>query len=168
MSNEATNLISVSTAEFRELMGRFASGVTVVTATDAGGQPAGMTASAVAAASLDPPLLLVCINHDDPFHEVISAASTFAINVLAGDQQAISQFFAGDAAERFCHILYRKGPDALPLLDGAVAHILCERTRAFPAGDHTIFLGRVTGGTTFQQIPLLHYRGRYSTPATDD
>ena len=159
---------SASIAEFRELLGRFASGVTVVTATDRNGKPAGMTVSAVAAASLEPPLLLVCINHEDPFHAVISAAATFAINVLADDQEAISRFFADEAAERFRHVLYRQGPDGLPLLDGTIAHIICERSDAFSAGDHTIFLGRVTGGATFQQIPLLHFRGGYSTPATEE
>ncbi len=159
-----TEMKSASASEFRELMGRFASGVTVVTAVDSEGNPAGMTASAVAAASLHPPLLLVCINHDDPFHAVITSAKTFAINVLADDQEAISRFFAGEAAERFEHVLYREGPEGLPLLGGVVAHILCERSDAVAAGDHTIFIGRVVGGTTFQQPPLLHYRSRYTTP----
>ncbi len=167
MSDNA-KAVSASSTQFRNLMGRFASGVTVVTATDTRGEPAGMTASAVAAASLDPPLLLVCVNHEDPFHDVMQTAPIFAVNVLAADQEAMSQFFAGDASERFDHVLYRRGPDGLPLLDGVVAHILCERVDELKAGDHTIFLGRVTGGAAFQQPPLLHYRGRYSTPISED
>jgi flavin reductase (DIM6/NTAB) family NADH-FMN oxidoreductase RutF len=168
MMKETLSVDSVSSNEYRELMGRFATGVTVVTAVDAAGDPGGMTASAVSGVSLDPPLLLVCVNHDDPFHAALSQAPWFAINVLASDQEAMSRRFAGAYAARFSNAPYRKGPEGLPLLNGAVAHLLCERWQVIPAGDHTIFLGRVTGGSVFEQRPLLHYRGRYTSPTAPE
>lgn len=154
---------SASPEQFRSLLGHFTSGVTVATAIDAQGRVAGMTASAVASVSLNPPLLLVCVNHDDRFHEVLTAASTFAINVLAQDQESLSRQFAGDADGRFRNVRYREGPGGLPLLEGVVACIICERWSTIPTGDHTVFIGRVVDGTECNRPPLLHFRGAYAS-----
>lgn len=154
---------STSPAQFRQLLGHFASGVTVATAVDRRGQASGMTATAVAAVSLEPPLLLLCVNHDDAFHADLSGAPTFVINVLAQDQEPLSRQFAGDAAARFQGVRYSRGPHKAPLLDGVVAHIVCEQWHSIPAGDHTVFIGRVVDGEVFRRAPLLHFRGVYAS-----
>lgn len=153
----------ISPAEYRQLLGRFATGVTVVTTLDGQRRPAGMTASALSAASLEPPLLLVCVSRTTDFHDVLRAADRFAVNVLARDQDELSQRFATDGIERFAGVRYTPGPAGVPLLDGVVAHIFCERGAFQEAGDHSMFLGRVTGGQVFDGAPLLHYRGQYTT-----
>lgn len=149
--------------EFRQLMSRFATGVTVVTALDPAGKPAGMTVSALASVSLDPPLLSICVDRKADLHPVLSQTRAFAVNVLAADQEAISRQFAATGADRFAGVRYRAGPWDLPLIEGAVAHIWCERWGEHPAGDHTVFFGLVTGGRTFDRPPLVHYRSGYTT-----
>jgi 3-hydroxy-9,10-secoandrosta-1,3,5(10)-triene-9,17-dione monooxygenase reductase component len=153
-------------AQFRQLLSRFATGVTVVTALDPQGRPAGMTASSVSSVSLEPPLLLVCVGHQADFHPVIAAARRFAVNVLAADQEHLSRQFAAAEGDRFAGVRYRKGPHDVPLLEGAVAHFLCDRWGQQEAGDHSVFFGLVTGGETFDRPPLLYYRSRYTS--TDD
>ncbi len=149
--------------QFRQLLGRFATGVTVVTARDAQGRPAGMTASALSAVSLDPPLLLVCVGHQADFHQVIRTAPRFAVNVLAADQEHLSRQFAATGGDRFAGIPYRAGPEGVPLLDGVVAHLLCDRWGQHEAGDHSVFFGLVTGGETFERPPLLYFRSGYTS-----
>lgn len=149
--------------QFRQLLGRFATGVTVVTALDATGRPYGMTASAVSSASLEPPLLLVCVGHQADFHPIIRAAERFAVNVLAAQQEHLSRHFAASDGDRFAGVPYRKGPHGVPLLDGAAAYYLCDRWGQQEAGDHTVFFGLVTGGETFDRPPLLYYRSQYTS-----
>jgi flavin reductase (DIM6/NTAB) family NADH-FMN oxidoreductase RutF len=148
-------------AAFRTLLGAFATGVAVVTARDRDGRVAGMTASAVSSVSLDPPLLLVCVDRTTEFHQVLEAARHFGLSVLAGDQEDLSRRFASDVADRFTGVGYTVENRGLALLDGAVAHILCEAWDARPAGDHTLFLGQVIGGEVFPRPPLVHFRGGY-------
>ncbi len=150
-------------AQFRHLLGRFATGVTVVTAPHANGRPTGMTASAISSVSLEPPLLLVCVGHQAEFHKTIRHATHFGLNVLAADQEPLARLFAATGLDHFASIPYHLGPDAVPLLDGVVAHILCERAGHHEAGDHTVFLGLVTGGETFDRAPLLYFRGQYTS-----
>ena len=155
-------------AVFRDLLGRFTTGVTVLTTLDATGRPSGMTASSLAAVSLEPPLLLVCVDRGADFLAVLSAAPTFAVNVLARDQEALSRRFAADGVDRFAGTRWSPGPGGLPFLDGAVAHVVCENWERRDAGDHTVFFGRVVGGSAFDRPPLLHFRGVYtSMPAHD-
>jgi len=154
---------SIHPTQFRQLLGRFATGVTVVTALDPSGRPAGMTASALSSVSLDPPLLLVCVGREADFHEAISAAPRFAVNVLAADQEQLSCQFAATGGDHFAGVAYHAGPDGVPLLDGVVATVLCDRWGKHEAGDHTVFFGLVTGGETFERPPLLYFRSRYTT-----
>jgi flavin reductase (DIM6/NTAB) family NADH-FMN oxidoreductase RutF len=146
---------------FRDLLGRFATGVTVLTARAADGRPFGMTANAVASVSLDPPLVLVCVDRTRDIHDVLRAAHRFALSVLAEDQEAVSRRFAEDSADRFAGTPVLEGPHGLPLVAGAVAHILCALRDAVAAGDHTIFIGLVTGGTAFDRAPLTYFRAGY-------
>ncbi len=151
----------VSPDRFRDLLGRFATGVTVLTTRDPAGRPMGMTASAVAAVSLDPPLVLVCVDRTRDIHDVLRAAPRFALNVLAADQERWSRRFAEEVTDRFADVAVLDGPHGLPLLAGAVAHIVCEAREAIAGGDHTIFLGLVAEGTARDGSPLIHYRGGY-------
>lgn len=147
---------------FRDLLGRFATGVTVLTARGADGRPIGMTASSVASASLEPPLLLVCVDRRHDMHGAMDASRHFVANVLAAGQEALSRRFASDAPDRFDGVGYRETGLGLAMLDGAVAHIECEKTGAVAAGDHTVFIGLVTGGSVTDRPPLLYYRGDYA------
>jgi flavin reductase (DIM6/NTAB) family NADH-FMN oxidoreductase RutF len=149
---------------FRQLLSRFATGVTVITTRNEQGQPVGMTASSLASVSLSPPLISVCVDMTADMHRALAASGTFVINVLAADQQEISARFARDPAHsRFDGIAWEASGDGHILLSGTVAHITCERYADFPLGDHTLFVGRVTGGATGPGEPLLYYRGKYGT-----
>jgi flavin reductase (DIM6/NTAB) family NADH-FMN oxidoreductase RutF len=149
-------------AEFRTLMGSFPTGVAVVTALARSGGIAGMTASAVSSVSLTPPVLVVCVDRSTDFHQHIEDAERFALSVLAADQETVSRRFASEATDRFDGVGYTVDEHGLPVLDGATAHIRCERWGAPTAvGDHTLFFGLVVGGATFPRPPLVHFRGGY-------
>lgn len=152
---------------FRHLLGRFATGVTILTARDAAGRAWGMTASAVAAASLEPPLVLVCVDRAREVHPVLEDADHFALTVLAADQEVLSRRFAELESGRFDGVAHHAGLHGVPLVDGGVAHIVCAHHALVPAGDHTVFVGRVVGGETFDRPPLLYYRGGYHTLGGD-
>ncbi len=152
----------VDPAQFRQLLGRFATGVTILTTRDARGRPIGMTASAVASVSLEPPLLLVAVSHENDMHAALQAAAHFILNVLAADQEAISRRFAADDLDRFDGIGYRESRHGLPVLDGVLASVECDKHGEVPGGDHTVFFGLVTAGSVTDRSPLLYYRGGYT------
>jgi len=152
----------VDPAQFRQLLGSFATGVTVVTTRDPGGRPIGMTASSVASVSLHPPLVLVSIDQANDMHPALAAAKRFVLNVLADDQEALSRRFAAEHPDRFDGIAYRESQHGLPVIEGVVASIECEKQATAPGGDHTVFFGLVTGGTASDRRPLLYYRGGYT------
>ncbi len=148
---------------FRALLSCFATGVTVATTVDDHGRALGMTASAVSAVSLEPPLLLVCVNKNAAFHDALTGNTGFALNILAHDQGHLSELFAQGLHDPFEGVTSTDGPNRLRLLDGVVAHILCGPWSTFDAGDHTVFFGEVRGGEVFDRQPLVHYRGQYTT-----
>ena len=152
----------VEPPQFRQLLGRFATGVTVVTARGPGSGPIGMTASSVASVSLDPPLLLVCVDRSHDMHAALTAGEHFVLNILAADQEALSRRFAEDDEDRFDGVGYKENRHGIALLDGALASIECVKQTAVPGGDHTVFIGLVTGGTVTDRRPLLYYRGGYA------
>jgi len=148
---------------FRQLLGRFATGVTVLTTrAPGGGDPIGMTASSVASVSLDPPLVLVSVDRRHDMYAALEGASHFVLNVLAADQEALSRRFAADAPNRFEGVGFRANKQGIAVLDGVVAHIECEKQAAIPAGDHTLFVGLVVAGNVTDRRPLLYYRGGYA------
>jgi len=149
-------------AEFRQLLGRFATGVTVITLFLPDGRPAGMTASSLASVSLEPPLLSTCIDHDAELYETLRAAPGYAINVLAASQESVSRRFATRHLDRFEGIGYRTSPGGHPILDGVLAWIDCEQHAAYPGGDHTILVGHVLRGGTTDAAPLIYFRGGYT------
>lgn len=160
----------VDAERYREVMGRFVTGVTVVTSmvqTQAGAHPWGTTVNAFTSVSLDPPLVLVCIGRERSIHDVIAGAGRFAVNILAEESQGLSDCFAGAPSEMprsaFCDAVYRTGRTGVPILEAAVAHLECAVERVLDAGDHTIYLARVIdlGVSEVHPLPLLYYRGRY-------
>ena len=148
---------------FRQLLGRFVTGVTVLTARDADGNPVGMTASSLASVSLAPPLVSVCIEISASAHDTLIAAEHFVVNVLAEDQEELSRRFAQpQSTQDFDGIGWFDGEVGAPRLNGAVAHIECAREATWPGGDHTILLGRVVSGAVGEGRPLVYYRGGYT------
>ena len=154
--------VEIDPSQFRQLLGRFATGVTVLTLVTPEGRPLGMTANSLASVSLSPPLISVCVDREAELHDVIVRAPEFVVNVLASPQEALARRFSDKHEDRFDGIGYRLSPDGLILLDGALAHLVCERFAEYPGGDHTIILGRVVGGATSDGRPLLYYRGGYA------
>lgn len=133
-----------------------------MTATDALARPVGMTVNSVASVSLEPPLLLVCLDHAADAHDALVAAPRFALNVLVRAQEPVARRFAETRPDRFEGVPWRQSENGVPFLDGALACIECERYALHPGGDHSIVLGRVTGGSGNGGVPLLYYRGGYA------
>ena len=148
---------------FRSVLGRFASGITVVTTVDVAGRDVGMTVSAFASVSLVPPLVSVCVDHAASMHAALCGAERFGVNVLAADQEALSRRFAAtESSHRFDGIGYERGDSGVVLLDEALAHLECRRVAYHEAGDHTLFIGEVERATARDARPLLYYRGGYA------
>jgi flavin reductase (DIM6/NTAB) family NADH-FMN oxidoreductase RutF len=136
--------------------------VTVIT-TLSDGRPAGMTASAVASVSLDPILLLACINTALPTHRAVDAAGRFVVNVLGEGQEALAVRFARPAVDKFEGVRLRRG-HVLPVLEEAIAHFTCEVTERLPGGDHTIFIGQVREcGAVPGKRPLVYFRSSFGS-----
>lgn len=151
----------VDPAQFRQLCGHFATGVVIITASAPDGSPVGMTANSFASVSLDPPLISVNVDHAAEMHGVLHTAKGFVLNVLESGQEALSRRFAGNVSRRFDGVGYHTDDRGFLLIDGSLACIACVPHADFEAGDHTIFVGRVIGGTVATGRPLLYYRGGY-------
>lgn len=149
---------------FRDTLGWFATGVTIVTTTGPGG-PAGMTTNAVASLSLDPLLTLVCFDHGSRTLEAVRASRRFAVNVLRAGDADLAAVFASKrvAAEKFESVTHAE-THGVPVLDSALAWIACELRELVPGGDHEIGIGEVIGmGTGEPGEPLIWFRGNYTT-----
>jgi flavin reductase (DIM6/NTAB) family NADH-FMN oxidoreductase RutF len=147
---------------FRAVLGRFATGITVVTASDGAAAPHGMTVSAFSSLSLDPPLVLVCVANDATMAPLLARSETFAVNVLSDGQEALSRRFAGKIDDRFAGVGYRIGEHGNPLLDDVLAWLECRIVARHPAGDHVIVVGQVADAGVRDGRPLLYYRGGYA------
>jgi 3-hydroxy-9,10-secoandrosta-1,3,5(10)-triene-9,17-dione monooxygenase reductase component len=162
MSEPEASLHPVGPDRFRAVMGHFATGVAVVTATSPQG-PVGMTANAVCSLSLDPLLLLVCFDREARTLAVVRETRRFGVNVLGAGQQELARLFASKVPEhaKFAEVAHRVD-EGVPVIDGAIAWVGCRLERLVPGGDHTIGIGAVdaaeTGGGG---APLLFYRGTY-------
>jgi 3-hydroxy-9,10-secoandrosta-1,3,5(10)-triene-9,17-dione monooxygenase reductase component len=138
-------------ASFRHALGRFPSGVTVVTVRGEDGRDYGMTVSAFASLSLSPPLVLVCIGDDATIAGSVAAAGSFAVSVLSEDQEPLARLFADSGADRFAGTAVSRGVTGLALLDGAVAHLQC-----------AIVVGELLAATAVEDgRPLIHQLGEY-------
>jgi flavin reductase (DIM6/NTAB) family NADH-FMN oxidoreductase RutF len=151
----------VARRAFRDVVGTFATGVTVVTARGAGG-PAGLTTNAFTSLSLDPALILVCFDNDSRTLPVVREAGRFAVNVLRAGQEELAAVFASKRvqAEKFAEACHTE-QDGVPVLDDALAWLVCDLQELLPGGDHTIGIGAVTKMTAFEGEPLVFQRGDY-------
>lgn len=154
--------MSLDPDAFRAALGRFATGVTVVTTTDASGRDHGMTVSAFASVSLEPPLVMICIEKTASIYEVLLAAEYFAVNVLCSKQEAVARRFAETGAQRFKGIGYRAGQRNVPIIDDVLAYIECRSFARHEGGDHTLILGETETAFVRDARPLLYYRGGYA------
>ncbi len=155
--------MTVSDTEFRAVLGRFPTGVTVV-ATCEGQAPVGLTVNAFASISLDPPLVMISIDKHSHLHDAIPQAGFFAVSTLSSEQKELSRRFAGqtgDREDRFRGVSWRTEATGAPILSDALAWVDCRVEAIYAGGDHSIILGRVEALGVASGEPLLYYRGSY-------
>ena len=156
---------ATDTRSFRDALGRFATGVTIVTTLDADGRPIGLTANSFNAVSLDPPMVLWSLARRSVNLPAFVAAGHFAVNVLAADQRALGERFARPVDDRFAGVEWEAGTAGVPVLAGATASFECATETRVDGGDHVVFLGRVARFRHADKEPLIYHAGRYGTPA---
>ena len=153
--------MSISKQEFRHALSRFASGVTVVTTKDAAGKFYGITVSAFCSVSLEPPLILVCIERTTGSHHALAASKRFVVNILRENQQNLSNHFASTSDDKFAGVEYRAGIAEIPVLAGALANLECRLRDSYDGGDHTIYVGEIENAIVNDGNPLLYFHGNY-------
>jgi len=175
--------MTLNPSDFRRAMGAFATGVTIITVDLEGeghgevhggvhGGVHGMTANAFASVSLDPPLVLVCVDHSTRTHAHLHTKKRFGINVLSADQRAISEYYARpdrthEHAETEAGARFVRTAHGTPMLDGSLAYLECRLHSAEDAGDHTIFIAEVEDVVVRDGDPLLFFRGKYRKVGED-
>jgi len=154
--------LSVSPDEFRSVLGRFPSGVTVVTAKAADGSDQGMTVSAFCSVSLEPPLVLICIEKTASIYDVLTGASGFVVNILSAKQEQIARRFSIVDIDRFEGVGFSRTQNGIAVLDDVLGVIECRKFARHDAGDHTIIVAEVEASRAENGSPLLYYRGGYA------
>lgn len=145
----------------RKIMGRFATGVTVVTTDGAGGK-GGLTANAVTSLSLEPALVLVAVDKRAHSYAEIKANGCYAINILGLDHEVVSQRFATPGPKDFSGFTWKTAVTGAPILEGALGYVDCRLHEILPGGDHDIFIGEIVAGETHDdRQPLLYFSGKY-------
>jgi flavin reductase (DIM6/NTAB) family NADH-FMN oxidoreductase RutF len=147
--------------DFRRVLAHFATGVTIVTACDNDGRPTGLTASSFCSVSLDPPLVLVCVDHKSQSYPALRERGCFAVNILHAEQEAVSRRFASTRLDKFDGVPHSVSDRGLPLVHGAIAQLECTTVSMHVEGDHTIFVGRVERAEVPSGEPLLYFQGKY-------
>ena len=151
----------VNSDRFRQVMGHFATGITIVTTRDAKGKPYGLTVNSLTSVSLNPVLVLVCLDNKLSGLQAFKDAKHFGVSILSEHQEDISRLFAKKDSERPPSI-YFEGPLGMPLLRNSLAVMECEIVNVYAAGDHQIFLGEVRSAEVFRlEGALLYFRGKY-------
>jgi flavin reductase (DIM6/NTAB) family NADH-FMN oxidoreductase RutF len=154
--------MNLSPERFRATMAHLVAGVTVVAVKDDAGRSVGMTASAVTSLSLEPPMLLVCIDRSAAIHDLIVRARAFSVSILAADQEDVARRFADPERHEFAMEGVAAGPSGLPLVEGALAHLECARGAVYGGGDHSIVTGTLDWSRTREGAPLCHFGSSYS------
>jgi flavin reductase ActVB len=154
--------LTVSPDEFRSVLGRFPSGVTVVTTKGPDGSDSGMTVSAFSSVSLEPPLVLVCIEKSASAYQALTSSTGFVVNILSADQEQIARRFAIVDIDRFEGVGYSRSQNGFAVLDDALGLIECSTVAQHDAGDHTVIVGEVEAARAGTGTPLLYYRGGYA------
>ena len=154
--------MSINPDEFRAVLGRFPSGVTVVTTKDQDGSDQGMTVSAFCSVSLDPPLILVSIEKSASAYKALTSAAGFIVNILSAEQEQLARRFSIIDIDRFEGVGFTRSSSGCPILDDVLGVLECRRHRLYEGGDHTIILGEVETTRVESGTPLLYYRGGYA------
>ena len=159
---QQSDAAALDIAELRQALGSFATGVTVVTTLDSEGAPKGFTASSFTSASLDPPLVLVCIDKGAGCYPAFTSTTQFGVNILCQDQQHVSSRFASKSADKFADIAWVAHITGSPILPDSMAWLDCQLHDRLEAGDHLILIGRVLSfGYSPEKQPLGYHRGSY-------
>ena len=153
--------MAISTDEFRTALSRFPSGVTVVTTKDADGTFHGITVSAFCSVSLEPPLILICVEKTAGSHFALERSEAFVVNVLSVSQAGLSERFASMLPDKFDNVEFRPGIDGIPVLTGCIVNMDCRLTISYDGGDHTIFVGEVEKSQVHEGDPLVYFRSEY-------
>lgn len=157
--------MAIDPREFRNTVGCFATGITIITTTDDDGNPVGFTANSFSSVSLDPPLVLFCLDRRVASFESFREGGKFAVNILGNDQQDLSNQFAKSGSDKWDGIEYETVNGGCPLFEGCIASFDCDVYAVHEGGDHVIVVGEVTrmsrdeGGPD----PLLYFRGGYAS-----
>ena len=154
--------MELASPEFRNVLSRWASGVAILTSC-AKDRLYGITITAFSAVSLEPPLVLVCVNAKSPLNDIIAESKMMAISILNAGQRAISDLFAGsgNADVRFESCEHHLGEGGMPLIDGALAHLECSIQDVLRSGDHVVYIAAPLAGGHANRDPLLYFRGEY-------
>jgi flavin reductase (DIM6/NTAB) family NADH-FMN oxidoreductase RutF len=147
---------------FRAVLGRFSSGVTVVTLVDTEGNDCGMTVSAFCSVSLVPPLILVCVDHAASIYASMSNAESFTVNILSEGQEALARRFADPESDRFNGIGFTRGDNGSAILGDVLGYLQCKVVARHVTGDHDVIIGEVEEASADEGRPLLYYRGGYA------
>jgi flavin reductase (DIM6/NTAB) family NADH-FMN oxidoreductase RutF len=148
--------------EFKRILGHWPTGIAVVATRMANGKMCGLTANAVASVSLEPALVLACVERDADSHDCIRAAGVFSVNVLDSSQERMARRFSTwEVDAKFEGLAFRTEVTGAPILTEALAWVDCRLWAEYPGGDHTIFVGEVVAGDAREGIPIIYYRGGY-------
>ena len=153
--------MAIDSQELRRILGHFATGVTVITTKDLAGAPFGLTANAFTSLSLNPPLILICVDKAAQCYSCFADSNVFTVNFLSEDQEEISRRFATKGADKFMGLKWHEGANGVAVLDGAIGYLECKIVRSYEGGDHTIIVGEVLNGVAAGNRPLLFFRGKY-------
>jgi flavin reductase (DIM6/NTAB) family NADH-FMN oxidoreductase RutF len=153
--------MSIDPSEFRRILGHWVTGVAVVASDTEEGGPCGFTANAFTSLSLEPPLVLVCVDRAANSLDGIRRTGRFTVNVLGSGDERLARHFATDAADKFEGVAWTTAVTGAPVLADALAWVDCRVTIEVPGGDHVIFIGEVVGGDADEGEPLIFYRGGY-------
>jgi flavin reductase (DIM6/NTAB) family NADH-FMN oxidoreductase RutF len=147
--------------QLRQVMGHFATGVTIITTFNKDGQMHGLTANAFTSVSLEPPLLLISVDKKAESYPAFEESKVFTVNILADEQEALSRKFAVSGGNKFEGVAYRRGANGAAILDGTLAYIECTLYAAYEGGDHSLYLGEIQEAEVREGKPLVFYRGGY-------
>jgi len=156
-----SSVVGVTSAEFRRACGRFSTGIAIASVLDAQGTPHGLTVSSFTSASLEPPLVLICLGHRVSVIDAFRASAHFGINVLAENQRDLAERFSRKGQDRFDALNWRRGETGVPILAGVLAAIECAVRQRFTAGDHDVFVGEMVGARVAGGAPLIHFASHY-------
>ena len=153
--------MKITERKLRDTLGRFATGVCIVTAAPDGFEPTGVTINSFTSVSIDPPLILWCLKHQSVVSSVFEAADRFAVNILSNEQLRLADVYANKTQHRLTSECYEMVDDGIPVISDSIASFLCTVTNRYREGDHVIIIGKVLKLQSTRGEPLVFYDGEY-------